>query len=148
MTTMSAIWILAANSARATIFAADSPTAPLTEVAGLDNPDARAKQMELATDRPGRTFDSHGMGRHAKSAEVEPKEEAQIRFAKLLAERLEQARVGHAFERLVLVAAPAFLGQLRAQLGAPLKSQVSLEIDADYTALKPRELRARLPERL
>lgn len=145
---MSTIWVLAANGGTAKIFAAESPVAPLEEVATLENPEAHAKQMDLTSDRPGRSFDSAGEGRHAMSPRVEPKEQEQIRFAKSVAERLERGRVGHAFERLVLVAAPAFLGHLRKSLGEPLKAHVSTEIDADYTALEPKELRSRLPERL
>jgi protein required for attachment to host cells len=145
---MSKIWILTANSGNATLFTADSPTAPLTELAAFDNPEARAKQMDLASDRPGRSFDSHGEGRHAMEVQVEPKKQEQIRFAKLIADRLEQGRVDNAFERLVVVAAPMFLGLLRANFGAPLGALVSLEMDKDYTALRPEELRTRLPERL
>jgi protein required for attachment to host cells len=44
----------------------------------------------------------------------------------------------------VLVAAPAFLGLLRASLSAPLQSLASLEVDKDYTALGADELCARL----
>lgn len=51
---------------------------------------------------------------------------------------------------VVLVVAPMFLGLLRANFGAPLSALVSLEMDKDkdYTALRPKELRARLPEQL
>ncbi|PTQ84055.1 host attachment protein [Nitrosomonas ureae] len=142
------IWVLVANSGNATLFTADSPTASLTELMNFDNPSARIKQMELSSDRPGRSFDSHGEGRHAMAVEVEPKEQEQIRFAKLIVDRLEQGRVENAFERLVVVAAPTFLGLLRAHFNAPLSSLLSLEIDKDYTALRPEELRTRLPERL
>ena len=145
---MASIWVLSANSGRAMIFEAESPTAPLVQVEALVNPPARAKQSDLTSDRPGRTFDSIGMGRHAKAVEVDPKQEEQIRFAKLVADRLEQGRVREAFERVALVAAPEFLGHLRASLGARLRSAVSLEIDKDYTALRSDELRARLPERI
>lgn len=145
---MTKIWILIANSGNATLFTADSPTASLSELMTFDNPDARVKQLELSSDRPGRSFDSHGEGRHAMATEVEPKEQEQIRFAKLIVDRLEQGRVENAFERLVVVAAPAFLGLLRTNFNAPLSSLLSLEIDKDYTSLRPDELRARLPERL
>lgn len=145
---MTKIWVLAANSGNATLYAADSPTAPLTELETFDNPGARAKQMDLTSDRPGRSFDSHGEGRHAMETDVEPKEQEQIRFAKLIADRLEQGRVDNDFERLVVVATPAFLGQLRANFGTSLSSLVSLQIDKDYTALRPEAVRARLPERL
>jgi len=145
---MADIWILSANSGRAAILKADSPTAPLVQIEALVNPAARVKQLDLASDRAGRTFDSMGMGRHAKAVEVDPKQEEQIRFAKLLADRLEAGRVHGEFDRLAVVATPAFLGHLRDSMGAPLRSVVFLEIDKDYTALRNEELRARLPERL
>lgn len=40
---MTKIWILAANSGNAKLFAADSTTAPLIELDTFDNPDARVK---------------------------------------------------------------------------------------------------------
>jgi protein required for attachment to host cells len=145
---MPSIWILSANGARAAIYSADSPTAALVELASLEHPEVRAKERELTSDRPGRTFDSFGAGRHAKSSEVGPRQTEEIRFAREVIDRLEQGRVGHAFDRLVVVAAPTFLGHLRDSMSAPLAAVVSLEIDKDYTALRPDELRSRLPERL
>lgn len=145
---MSKIWIVSANSSKATLFTADTPIAPLAELTTFENPDARIKQKDLVSDRPGRSFDSHGEGRHAMEVKVDPKEQELIRFAKSIADWLEQERVKNAFERLILVAAPAFLGLLRAHLSAPLDTLVTLEVDKDYTALRPEELRSRLPERL
>lgn len=145
---MAKIWILAANGGNATLFSADSPVAPLAEVFSLDNPDARAKQMTLTSDRPGRSADSHGQGGHVMETEIGPKEQGQIRFAKQVADRLEQGRLENDFERLVVVATPSFLGHLRASFAAPLRSRVSLEIDKDYTGLNAQALRARLPDRL
>lgn len=145
---MTKIWILSANSGNATLFSADSPTAPLAELASFDNPEARAKQMALTSDRPGRSADSHGQGGHMMETEVGPKEQEQIRFAKLVADRLEQGRQDNDFERLVVIATPTFLGHLRANFSNPLRSRVSLEIDKDYTGLNSQALRARLPDRL
>lgn len=143
---MPSIWILSANGARAAIYSADSPATALVEVALLEHPEVRAKERELTSDRPGRTFDSIGTGRHAKSSEVGPRQTEEMRFAREVIDRLEQGRVGHAFERLVVVAAPTFLGHLRDSMSAPLAATVTLELDKDYTALRPDELRSRLPE--
>jgi len=63
-------------------------------------------------------------------------------------ERLEQGRTSGAFERLAVVAAPAFLGHLRDSMSDALRTKVVLELDKDYTALPADELRAHLPERL
>lgn len=145
---MAKIWILAANSSNAKLFTADSPIGPISELENFDNPDARAKQRELTSDRPGRSFDSHGEGRHAMAVEVDSKEQEQLRFAKLIADRLEQGRVDNELERLIVVAAPAFLGLLRTNFNASLNSLLSLEIDKDYTTLRADELRKRLPDRI
>ncbi len=145
---MDSTWILAANSSQATIFTAESPVAPLVALETMSNPEARLKQMDLVSDRPGRTFDSLGSQRHARASQVDPKEQEQIRFAKTIIEKLERGRLDGAFERLVIVAGPDFLGELRTHFGAQLKALVSQEIDKDYTALNPRELRSRLPEHI
>jgi len=145
---MGKIWILVANSSKATLISADSPTAPLKELETFDNPHAREKISDLISDRQGRSFDSQGEGRHAMEVQIDPKEQEQIRFAKLISERLDEGRVANAFERLVVVAAPAFLGQLRSHFGTHLSALVSLEVDKDYTSLPLKELRTRLPELL
>ena len=82
------------------------------------------------------------------AVDVSPKEQEQIRFAKSIVDRLETGRVENAFERLIVVASPEFLGQLRVNFSTSLKSLLSLEIDKDYVSLRAEELRARLPDRL
>jgi protein required for attachment to host cells len=145
---MAAIWVLIADGAKARLFAADAPTGALEERETFVNPDGRAKQRDLKTDRPGATSPRMGRGRRATEPDVSPREHALQLFAKLLVDHLEAGRTGNDFERLVLVAAPAFLGMMRDQMSAPLKSLVSLELDKDFVALGPAELRARLPKRL
>jgi protein required for attachment to host cells len=145
---MTKFWILSGNSSRAMLFRADGPSEPLVEIAQWDNPEARARQLDLADDKPGRVYDSHGQGRHAVEMDTAPKTREQLRFASQLAAELEKGRVEHAFDKLVLVAAPGFLGQLRAQFHDPLRDTIALEIDKDYTALGAQGLRERLPQRL
>ena len=54
---------------------------------------------------------------------TDPQRYAKYEFARELAERLEEAVHAHRFERLVLVAAPKTLGDLRELLPDPVKSQ-------------------------
>ena len=145
---MEKTWILVANSSHAALMSATLSTAPLHEIATFNNPDARAKTMDLTSDRPGRSFDSQGDGRHAMEVEVNPRQQVQIRFAKLLSDYLEEGRTAQRFQRLVLIASPAFLGVLRSHFGAPLSALVSIEVDKDYTSLSLEELRTRLPLRI
>jgi protein required for attachment to host cells len=141
---MSGTWILVADQARARIFHGQG-NSRLHEVETLLNPDARINEQEIVSDRPGRAFDSAGSGRHSMGSPVDPKEEEAIRFAKQVTDRLERGRQEGAFERLVLVAAPHFLGLLRKDLHTPLASMVSHELNKDLTRLTERELRSHLP---
>lgn len=142
---MSSVWVVSANSSRATLYTAKSPVAPLEQQFQLNHPDARKKLSELLTDRAGRAFDSHGQGRHAMDQRVDAREHEREVFAREVAQELETLREQHDIDQLVLVAAPAFLGLLRSALSGPLKSLISLEIDKDYTSLDASALRARLP---
>lgn len=141
---MTTIWILAANSGKATLFVAESPKSQLMELETFTNPEVRVRQAELTSDRPGRSFDSHGEGRHAMAVETNPKEHEQISFARTIVNRLERGRKENAYNRLIVVAAPGFLGLLRANYSAPLNELLTEEIDKDYTALRAAELRVRL----
>lgn len=88
---------------------------PLDESVG---PRGRLRARDLATDRPGRAFDSVGHGRHATGQPVDPLEQETIRFAKTVAERIDAGRKRECFDRLVPVADPRFLGHLRQRLSA------------------------------
>ena len=141
-------WILVADSSAARIFGTGEPTGPMTELEAMTHPEGRMSAHELTSDLPGRAFDSAGQGRHILESEVGPRQQAVIDFAHFLAKRLEKARVQRELQRLVLVAPPDFLGLLRKAIGAELQKLVVLELDRNLVKLPPKELRARLPERL
>ncbi len=61
-------------------------------------------------------------------------------FARQLVKELETARENGTFKHLVLVAPPKFLGQLRAELAAPLEACVVQSLDKDYTHMSEDEL--------
>jgi len=141
-------WILVANSSRARLFSAVSPTGPIQEVEGFAHPEARVHEQELTSDLPGRTFDSAGQGRHAMEVKVGPKEQEQINFAGQLGKYLEQGRVGHSYDHLFLVVTPAFLGLIRQKLTRETASLADSQIDKDLTLHTAEEIRNHLPERL
>ena len=73
------------------------------------------------------------------------RERAAIAFAKSIADELDaQRRVGE-LERLVLIAAPRFLGQLRAALSAETTALVALAIDKDLSQASAEDIARQLP---
>ncbi|WPL18395.1 attachment protein [Thiorhodovibrio winogradskyi] len=144
----SKLWLIVADAGRAALYAAESSRGPLTEIQDFIEPNSRLLDQDLVTDRPGRGFGSAGQGGHTLEPSTQPGDVEAERFAKRLAEILDQARAEQRFEMLGLVAPPAFLGLLRKRLPDETARQVVLEIDKDLTRHDADGVRARLPERL
>jgi protein required for attachment to host cells len=145
---MSKIWVLVADSARARLFHADTPTGPLQEMNDLLMPDSRLKEGDLVSDRAGRAYDSAGKGRHAMDPATSAKDMEAHRFAVEIAEILEKQHQASAFNRLVVAAPPGFLGQLRDALSNGVREKVSAELDKDLVQFDSKAIREHLPERL
>jgi protein required for attachment to host cells len=69
-------------------------------------------------------------------------------FSRQVADDLRKAYEHNDFDKLVIVASPAFLGCLRKHLDPQLESSISLQINKDLTLLRPAEIRAQLPYKL
>ena len=144
---MADTWIVVAESGKARIFTTRNAVSPLVEIATLVNPAAREAGRELASDRPGRAFDIGGQGRHAMVTAVDPKEHELQVFAREIANRIDAARAAGDFEKLILVAAPQFLGALRKNIKNATRQTVVAEIDKNVVRQGPEEIRRCLPER-
>lgn len=142
------IWVVAANSAGAVIWQADGRRGPLRQQQVLVHPEARQHNEDLVTDQPGRVFDSAGEGRHATDYGTSPKNHEADVFARELIDTLAQARAEGRFDRLYVIAAPAFLGRLREQYPEPLRQALAGEIDKNVVREDADAVRAQLPERL
>lgn len=145
---MADVWVVVASSTRCRIFKQSSHNAPLEEIEDLVHPEGRLQDRELASDKPGRAFDSSGAGRHGMGEPVSPSEQENIRFAKTVAQRIDAARKAKAFERLVLVADPRFLGHLRPGLTPATRNCVATEIPKNLAGADPGSIRSALPFRI
>ena len=96
----------------------------MQETRTFENEAARLKTDDLIADRGGRAFDSHGQGRHTMTAEkTDPKQHLAEGFARQIAEHIgSESHRGH-LRGYALVAAPRFLGTLRAQLESRVHEQ-------------------------
>lgn len=145
---MSAIWILAADSSHARFFSADSPIGELHEHQDMAQAASQLPERAMGSDRPGRSFDSAGQGRHAMEEPTSTRETAAREFARSIVERLEKGRQQNAYERLYIIAAPDFLGHLRDQLPDTCKRLIEDSVDKNVVKQDVASIRGQLPERL
>jgi len=137
--------IVVADESEAHFLATNGRRAPLQLLSKLENESARLHERDLETDRPGRSFDRIGAGRHAMDGERSTLRQQQVRFAKRIAEELESARKDHAFDRLVVMAAPRMLGLLRDAMPDTSRSAVVAEVPKDLVHLDPKAIHDYIP---
>ncbi|MGB5215433.1 MAG: host attachment protein [Anderseniella sp.] len=133
-------WILLADGTRARIVCNTGPGKGLEEVRGMEFEGDNSRSGDIMADRPGRTFDSAGANRHAMEPHSDPQREAKRSFAAELVATLQDQLQDQAFDRLVLVAAPATLGDIRKALPKPLLAVVYAEIAKDLVHIPNQEL--------
>lgn len=141
---MTNTWIIVADSAHARIFQAPPGGKKIEEIKTLVNPRSRVHERAITTDKPGRSFDRMGPGRHAMSDNGDVKEHEAAKLCKTLADAIEVARANGQFECLILVAAPHFLGTLRKTLSPPAMRCVAKQIDKHMTDLEANDIQRRL----
>ena len=124
--------VVVADEYRAVIYARDTLTGPLRKLRTYTNETARMKTGELLSDRGGRSFDSHGQGRHAMGSERDaPQQHLARAFAKSIAEVIAAESHRGACRGYAVVAAPRFLGLLRQEFATQLKNEPYATVDKD-----------------
>lgn len=126
---MARLWIVVAESSRAKIYAAKNWLASISEIEDLVHPEGRMHEGDLVSDVPGSDGGATGQGRHVLDEETTARQQEHAEFASEIVHHLTHAHDEHAFDELVLVAPPAFLGLLRNKLTKALRESVTLEID-------------------
>lgn len=130
-------WVLVADARRAEFYRRDEPGGPLELVQQLTDDEARARERDLVADKPGRSFDSAGQGRHAMDPAHSEKQRLRSAFAQRITHMLDAARMADRYTQLIIVAAPAMLGELRAHLNAPTASRVAAEFSKELAGQGP-----------
>ena len=141
-------WVLIADAARARVYEMRGKGKGLTAVEDMALDAELAPSREIGTDRPGRAFNSVGSLRHAMESPTDPNREQKRRFARRIAEAVEERQAAGSFDRLVVVAPAVTMGDLRAALPDRVKASVTAEVVADLTNTPVNELPARLAARV
>ncbi len=137
-------WILVADGVRARVLANEGPGKGLTDAFARDFIGENALMREAVSDKPGRNQESATTDRHALEPRTNWHRFEKHQFARRMAELLETAAKQKAYDRLVLVAPPQALGDLRAELGRHAKDRITGELDKDLTHVSIPDLAAHL----
>ena len=134
------IWILVADAGRARVFQVEDKGKSLKTTWQHESTASTLPSRAIASDRPGRTFDRAGEGRHAKEPPTDPARYEKERFAREIAQHLDLERKLNSFQNLIIIAPPQFIGDLRASMSSQLEGCVRREINKDLSKLKPAEI--------
>lgn len=141
---MTLMMIVVADSSRARIFTVDSDRSPLNEIEIMEHPEGRMHEQNMVSDMPGKDTGKGGGGDHAFQEKVEPKKEEMIEFAKRVTDYLDDARKANDLNKLILVAAPAFLGELRNHLSKETSEKIIYELDKNLAQHDVEDIRKHL----
>lgn len=142
---MADIWVLVADGSEAKIYSARHMRSPLELVESLAHAESRMHPRDMLTDVPGRVHDRFGPGRHSLDHGQQIKTEERLRFAREISSHLAEAHRLKKFDKLVVMAGPAFLGVLRDCFGKPLAEAVVAEVPKDLVAQDAAAVKAHLP---
>jgi protein required for attachment to host cells len=131
-------WILIADSERARVLQNNGPGHGLAAIDDMSFSTPHLEARDIMADRPGRSFDSTGHTRHAMEYSSDPKRLHEITFMKSVADALA-ANAGR-YDRLILVAAPRALGDLRQALAKQVHDKVTADLDKDLTNIPEAKL--------
>lgn len=127
-------WIVIADGNAAKIFEHDGPGKGLTAIKDLQFEQEPLKASEIMADKPGRAAGAGGAGARASMEySSDPVAVRERKFVEKLAELLDEKRTEGKFDRLVIAAAPAALGDIRPALTDQVKETILAEMPKDLT---------------
>jgi protein required for attachment to host cells len=107
-------------------------TGPLRKLRTFTNETARMKTGDLLSDRGGRSFDSHGQGRHTMGSDRDaPQQQSTKVFAKDIAQDIATELHSGTCRGYAVIAAPRFLGLLRQEFATAVKQEPYATVDKD-----------------
>ncbi|PWV78845.1 host attachment protein [Halomonas sp. A11-A] len=124
-------YIVVADASRARIFTRDG--LKLVEQESLVHTASRLHEGDLVTDRGADVHESTATTARSSGGENTARTHEEMIFAKEVAERIYRARVDNALQKLILVAPPRFLGQLRDKLDGPTSKLVIHSLAKDLS---------------
>lgn len=134
--------VVACSSARARFWQSSSRFGDWKALAEMQDEAASHPESQFASDRPGRSFDIVGKGRHAMSQPESGQDHQTLVFARQVADYLNDAIAESKVTKLVIIAAPRFLGYLRSELSDTALEAIALAEPRNLDDLEEHEIRS------
>lgn len=99
-----------------------------------------AEMYQVGRNQTGMVFESGSSARHMSEPRMDARKEVKQHFAQRVADFLSRAKMGAAFDRLVLVAPPEMLGEIEARLTDKVRRKVVAKRAKELTHLDARAL--------
>ena len=131
-------WIVIADGAHVSVVECVPGDPHLIDVDDM-HLSAQLPPTHQLVNRAGRSFESQGRTRHAKEGRSDPHRELKRSFARSIADRLKATLAEKRYERLILIAPPVTLGDLRSALHRKVRDRVRAELPQDLVKLPPRK---------
>ena len=141
------IWYVIADGGKARFVERDEGGHFRTVVSFVST-EMRSRSSDIGRDRPARAQESATATRHAIEPKRDLKEAAEEDFVKLVADELDAGYKRKQFDKLVLVAPPKALSELKNSLNKPLGKLVVDDLQKDLTNVPDHDLTGHLaPQR-
>jgi len=126
-------YVLVADGAKMLFFrnAGDADNPSLTVIAAEQQADEYDR--DIKTDMAGQKPGSPGSGGGSTAGEADFHRQAEDRFAAEAADRVNRAALANEFEKLIIVAPPKTLGELRKHYHKQVEGKIAAEIAKDLT---------------
>ncbi|MEO7224289.1 MAG: host attachment protein [Devosia sp.] len=136
-------WIVIADGDQAKVFEHEGPGKGLKAVKDMLFEQAHLKAGDIMADKPGRSFSSAGPGsRSSMEYSSDPVQVRERKFVEKLADMLNEKQLQGKFDRLVIAAAPAALGDIRPALSDGVRGTIIAEMPKDLTNVPTPKLAA------
>jgi protein required for attachment to host cells len=134
-------WIAVCNRTEARVFQTNHRDGKdLKLITKLENPRGRLKNQDINADKPGSSMGTKFSYPVQMTNTQEPTERVAQIFAKDISQVLEKGRVDHAYDDLVLVGEPHFLGIIRSSLSRPTYNTVKRTLRKDLVNVPDHQL--------
>ncbi len=121
-------WILVADATTARVYEKPANQKHISDAPKYVLNREQARDGNSHHEKLGRTHDIIGESRHNIEPATDPARYEQRLFARDIMQHLDDGRKRKAFDQLIIVAPPQFLGDLRKTLSPKMKSVVSDEV--------------------